>query len=316
MCAILLVIACLVAPSGALALEGSTADPAEVVATDGSGAGPDDFDWDALDDDIAAPETDGDEFDWDALDETVAGDSDDDEFDWDALDDDAQGATDDDDDFDWDALDDDAQGAADDTDDFDWDALDDDDADDTDWDQYWEALDAADTVEAVVVPETIAEDRGGVRGVVLDDELDAAIAGASITAAGDGATTRAGADGTFFLELAPGTYELRVELFSFGTAAYSVLVEPGQITDLGEVRLRPADNTATIVVEGRAVAGSEATTLMERRESASVQDAIGAAQMSRSTDSSAGAAVRRVVGVTLIEDRFLVVRGLGGATPR
>lgn len=258
---------------------------------------------------VAEEEASDDTYDWDSLDEEAS----DDEFDWDSLDEEddveASDESGSDDEFDWDSLDeeDDAE------DDYDWESVDSEDGAEEDWDDYWDAIDAQEEeAEDIEVPVEVAETSGGLEGVVIDDDLNEPVGGAqvSIVETDDELTT--GPAGAFFFELEPGTYVVRVDHFELSGLSYEVLIEAGEITNIGNVRMRPANNLATIVVEGRAVQESTAQQLRERQDSTTVQDAVSAEQISEAGDSSAGSAVQRVVGVTLIDDRFLAVRGLGG----
>src|SRR5690606_21956324 len=77
----------------------------------------------------------------------------------------------------------------------------------------------------------------------------------------------------------------------------------------------PAEIIAPPIIEettvtGRLVSGAESL-LMERREQAVAADYIGAEQMSRTGDSDVAVALTRVPGVTLVENKFVFVRGLG-----
>jgi hypothetical protein len=67
-----------------------------------------------------------------------------------------------------------------------------------------------------------------------------------------------------------------------------------------------------VEVVGRLETKSEAGLLVRRRRATAVSDAISAQEISRAADSNAGAAVRRVVSVTVEDDRYVFVRGLGG----
>jgi outer membrane receptor protein involved in Fe transport len=67
-----------------------------------------------------------------------------------------------------------------------------------------------------------------------------------------------------------------------------------------------------VEVVGRLETRSEAGQLVRRRRASAVSDAISAQEISRAADSNAGAAVRRVVSVTVEDDRYVFVRGLGG----
>lgn len=58
-------------------------------------------------------------------------------------------------------------------------------------------------------------------------------------------------------------------------------------------------------------AGAQFEAVQLRRESAQLLDVLSAEQISRSGDSDAAAALRRVTGLSLVDDRFIYVRGLG-----
>ncbi|MDR0505502.1 MAG: outer membrane beta-barrel protein [Dysgonamonadaceae bacterium] len=69
--------------------------------------------------------------------------------------------------------------------------------------------------------------------------------------------------------------------------------------DIGEVEIR-----------GRMGANTENTMMMTVKSQMQVSSGVSAAQISRSPDRVASEVVRRVPGVTVIDDRFIIVRGL------
>ncbi len=66
-----------------------------------------------------------------------------------------------------------------------------------------------------------------------------------------------------------------------------------------------------IVAVGTRLQGSAAAVIEERKNQAFVADILGAEQLSRTGDSDAAAALRRVTGLTLVDGKFVYVRGLG-----
>ncbi|HSL18317.1 MAG TPA: TonB-dependent receptor [Methylomirabilota bacterium] len=66
-----------------------------------------------------------------------------------------------------------------------------------------------------------------------------------------------------------------------------------------------------ITVEAVAEDSTQAALLAERRNAAQISDAIGADEMSRNAGSDAAEVVKRVVGISLQNDKFVYVRGLG-----
>ena len=71
-----------------------------------------------------------------------------------------------------------------------------------------------------------------------------------------------------------------------------------------------AGNIEEVVVTGRFVSGSQQL-VNERMNDAFATDLLGADTISRLGDSTVGSALRRVPGLTLVQDRFVYIRGLG-----
>ncbi|OKY27671.1 outer membrane beta-barrel protein [Thalassotalea sp. PP2-459] len=66
-----------------------------------------------------------------------------------------------------------------------------------------------------------------------------------------------------------------------------------------------------VVAKATRLQGSAAAVIAERKNQAFVADILGAEQMSRTGDSDAASALRRVTGLTLVDGKFIYVRGLG-----
>ncbi len=120
-------------------------------------------------------------------------------------------------------------------------------------------------------------------------------------------------DGNFKLKLPPGTYELRVfyELYKsqrFG----NVEVEDGAPVELNVALERDARAVQEVVVEAKVDKRNEAALLNERKKAAVAQDSLGAQAIAKTPDANAGDAVKRVVGATLVDNKYVFIRGLGG----
>lgn len=66
-----------------------------------------------------------------------------------------------------------------------------------------------------------------------------------------------------------------------------------------------------VVVKASRLKGTASAVLQERQDQAFVADIMGAEQISRTGDGDAAAALRRVTGLTLVDGKFIYVRGLG-----
>ncbi len=66
-----------------------------------------------------------------------------------------------------------------------------------------------------------------------------------------------------------------------------------------------------VVVKASRLKGTASAVMQERKNQAFIADILGAEQISRTGDSDAAAALRRVTGITLVDGKFIYVRGLG-----
>ena len=66
-----------------------------------------------------------------------------------------------------------------------------------------------------------------------------------------------------------------------------------------------------VVATGTRLKGTAAAVLQERQNQAFVADILGADQISRTGDGDAASALRRVTGLTLVDGKFIYIRGLG-----
>jgi len=121
-----------------------------------------------------------------------------------------------------------------------------------------------------------------------------------------------GADGTYRFTVPPGTYRL---IFSYQT--YTTNVMDGIVVAAGETRevlgtLTPKPlQLQGVEIKGTEARGSEATSLSKQKKAAFVSDAITSEQITKSTDSNAAEALQRVTGLSVVEGKYVYVRGLG-----
>lgn len=128
---------------------------------------------------------------------------------------------------------------------------------------------------------------------------------------GGHATALTDLEGRCELDLDSGSVELRVSADLYQSRRVSVTVTRGGLPV--QLQLRPDPGLVQeVVVVGAPDTSTEAVQLVRRQKSASVSDAISAEQISRTPDSSAGDAVKRVVAATVQDGKYVVVRGLGG----
>ncbi len=169
----------------------------------------------------------------------------------------------------------------------------------------------------------------GVAGQVLNGLTGQPVPGAVLTVEGAGDAPPTGTSdlaGTYRLPIPAGTYTLRVEKEGYETQRITgVAVAAGQLANVAVV-LIPGDGTTDaategdagaatfaegITVESTAAESSAAALLVERKQAAQISDAIGREEIGQTTGSDAAGVLKRVTGVSIQEDKFVYVRGLG-----
>ncbi len=158
-----------------------------------------------------------------------------------------------------------------------------------------------------------AAPRGVIAGKILDAATGDPIIEAGVEVVQTGQRVRTDLDGKFELKVAPGAYELRIfaPLYQ-GTRLQQVQVRPDAVTR-ADAKLAPEGQAGVEVVEvvAKADKAAEAVVLLERKTSLTISDNIAAETISKSPDSDASEVVERVPGVTISDDKFVIVRGLG-----
>ncbi len=117
--------------------------------------------------------------------------------------------------------------------------------------------------------------------------------------------------GNFSIDLPEGTYRLIFNHPEFMTKmVQSAKVEAGKKEHIS-IMMDPIYKMQKVVVSSTEMSGSLSALLEEERASPNVVNILSAEQMSRAGDSDIAQALRRVSGLTLVEDKFVYVRGMG-----
>lgn len=158
---------------------------------------------------------------------------------------------------------------------------------------------------------------GKVTGKIIDTSTKEGLPAATIMIKGgaDGDKTIATElDGTFTIELAPGTYRIDIETPDYmpQQRTVTVVLDKPVTLNLGLEMIAAKAKEETIEVYGTIDTRKASAVLAERRAAATVSDAVSAEQISRSPDSNGADAAKRMVAATIQDNRYIVIRGLGG----
>jgi hypothetical protein len=170
---------------------------------------------------------------------------------------------------------------------------------------------SGDGPQADVEPEEVVEP-GQVSGVLTSEEDGKPIAEARVFVRGQDVEAVTDAQGRFTIELPAGQHDLSVIHPDFSSQDISaVAVKPGETAEVSAELAPAAVALADFTITAPRIEGGTAELIDERKEASSVNEVIGAEQMSKAGASNAADALSRVTGITIVGGKFVYVRGLG-----
>jgi len=151
-----------------------------------------------------------------------------------------------------------------------------------------------------------------VTGIVRDESNGISLPGVPVEAV-NGQVVYTDVDGRYILQLSPGRHELRVALDGYDEKTIALEATPGR-TMTADVSLRMKSFAETVTVTAQAVdvaTSSAEAQLIERKQAPVITDNLGAQEMKQNGDGDAAAAMQRVTGLSLVDNQYVFVRGLG-----
>jgi len=155
---------------------------------------------------------------------------------------------------------------------------------------------------------------GIITGTVVDMQSGNPVIGASVVVEGTTMGAACDIDGRYLIRDVPtGTHSVIISSLGFTKKVITdVVVKAGETYNLDAGLTTEATELDKIEGTAERAKATESAQLVRRRAAPNVTDGITAETMSRSGDRDAGEAVRRVVGITVVDNKSLVVRGMSG----
>jgi CarboxypepD_reg-like domain len=152
-----------------------------------------------------------------------------------------------------------------------------------------------------------------VAGVVRDEVNAIALPGVPVEVVETKEVVYTDVDGRYLLSLPQGPHTIRVMLD--GYQEKTITVTAGAQRDITlDVGLTMNRLTETVTVTAKAIdveTSSAEAQLVERKQAIVITDNMGSAQMRSNGDSNAAAAMTRVTGLSVVDNQYIFVRGLG-----
>jgi TonB-dependent receptor len=158
----------------------------------------------------------------------------------------------------------------------------------------------------------VAADLGGIRGSVYDKEFGGPLGKVQVTVVEAMRVTQTTSEGLFSIEgVAPGKYTVLFGKDGYLRQAAEVTVPAGGFADVRVELAGEVTEMEEFVVRGLELGGSTELGLLGiRQEAIGMQDAISAELFSKAGASTAAGALKLVVGTSVQDDKYAVIRGL------
>ncbi len=153
---------------------------------------------------------------------------------------------------------------------------------------------------------------GTITGVVKDGATGETMPGVNVVIEGTLRGASTDSDGVFTISaVAPGRYNLTLSFISYKPITIEgVEVRAGSVTEVSASMADQSVELDDIVVVATKRNDSEVSVMSNIKSSPVVVSGISAQLISRTQDKDASEVVRRLPGVSIVDDKFIVVRGL------
>jgi hypothetical protein len=153
--------------------------------------------------------------------------------------------------------------------------------------------------------------KGIIAGTLTDKDLNNEIlpfANVSIKGTNIGVTTDE--TGKYTISVDAGSYTIQFSFLGYETIEEKVEVKAGETVTINKALGSGGYKLDDVVVKNVKKRNTETAVMLEIKEAKQVVSAISSEQMSKGTDGNAAQAIQRVPGITIVDGKFVMIRGL------
>jgi hypothetical protein len=156
-----------------------------------------------------------------------------------------------------------------------------------------------------------AAQTGEICGTIIEKTTGEPIIGATVVVAKLNIVTTTNSEGAYNLKVPSGTYTLRLSYISFTTVELTdVVVEANKTTQANAAMKEDATGLDAAVVVAVRRMNSEVAMITSVRSAHVVMSGVSSQQITRTQDRDASEVVKRIPGISVIDNRFIIARGL------
>jgi hypothetical protein len=153
---------------------------------------------------------------------------------------------------------------------------------------------------------------GSLFGKIADQNSGEEIVGANVVVVGTAIGSTTDLDGKFLIKSIPaGTYNIRISYVGYSAKVITgAVLNAGEALKLDVTIASEAYSAEEVVVTAERMLSTEAAILSERKKAATIGDAVSMEQIKRTPDATSGDALKRVTGLSVVDNKFVFIRGV------
>lgn len=150
-----------------------------------------------------------------------------------------------------------------------------------------------------------------IKGVVTDAKTGETLPGVSISIKNTTQGVMSDLDGNYELHVGTGKHTITASYLSYGTLEITdVEAKKGEITNLN-IPMKESENALNeVVVVAMARINSEVSLLNSMKNSNGIVSGVSSQQISKNQDRDASEVIKRIPGISIMDNKFIVARGL------
>jgi hypothetical protein len=149
-------------------------------------------------------------------------------------------------------------------------------------------------------------------GIVRDEANAIALPGVPVEVLGTDQVVYTDVDGRYVLQVPPGKHQVKVVIQGYQEKTVDVEATGRTVTaDVGLTMAKFSENVTVTAASIDVATSSAEAQLIERKQSSVITDNVGSQEMKQNGDGDAAAAMTRVTGLSIVDNQYVFVRGLG-----
>ncbi|KXK50319.1 MAG: TonB-dependent receptor [Chlorobi bacterium OLB5] len=157
---------------------------------------------------------------------------------------------------------------------------------------------------------TLFAQSGKITGKVLDGSSGGVLPDAVLKIENLNKGTASDLDGAFSFEnVSAGEFSIKATYIGYVSQSVNIKVKAGEVVNVDFILQPEGTLTDTVTIEATRIQNNEAALLLKQQKAENIQDGISSQQIKRTPDALASDVLKRVIGVNIVNDKFVFVRG-------